>query len=47
MLINIKMKKNVAELGHNGHLNVYVDPKKFKSTHTFKSVSPKRLGIFG
>ena len=29
MTIDIKMKKkSVAELGHNGRLNVYVDPKK-------------------
>ena len=27
MLIGIKMKKSVSELGHNGRLNVYVDPK--------------------
>ena len=29
MLIGIKMKKkSVAELGHNGHLKIYVDTKK-------------------
>ena len=28
MLIDIKMKKICAELGHNGRLNIYVDPKK-------------------
>ena len=29
MLIDIKIKKkSVAELGHNGHLKIYVDPKK-------------------
>ena len=29
MLIDIKMKKkSVAELGHNGRLKSYVDPKK-------------------
>ena len=29
MLIGMKMKKkSVAALGHNGRLNVYVDPKK-------------------
>ena len=28
MLINIKWKKSVAELGHNGCLKIYVDPKK-------------------
>ena len=29
MLIDIKMKKkSVAELGHNGRLKIYVDPKK-------------------
>ena len=48
MLIDIKMKKIVAELGHNGHLKIYVDPKKiFTSTHAFKSISLKWLYIFG
>ena len=28
MLIDIKMKKIHSEIGHNGRLNVYVDPKK-------------------
>ena len=29
MLINIKIKKkSLAELGHNGRLKIYVDPKK-------------------
>ena len=28
MLIDIKRKNSVAELGHNGHLKIYVDPKK-------------------
>ena len=29
MLIGIKLKKKmIAELGHNGHLKIYVDPKK-------------------
>ena len=28
MFIGIKMKKSVAELGHNGHLKIYVDPTK-------------------
>ena len=28
MLIDIKMKKSVVELGHNGHLKIYVDPEK-------------------
>ena len=28
MLIDIKMKNSVGELGHNGHLKMYVDPKK-------------------
>ena len=28
MLIGIKMEKSVGELGHNGRLNIYVDPKK-------------------
>ena len=27
MLIDIEMKKSVAELGHDGHLKIYVDPK--------------------
>ena len=27
MLIDIKMKKSLAELGHNGRLKIYVDPK--------------------
>ena len=48
MLIDIKMKKkSVPELGHNGRLKIYVDPKKFTSNHAFKSLSPKWLGIFG
>ena len=47
MLIDIKMKKCLAELGHNGHLKIYVDPKKFTSIHVFKFISPKWLGIFG
>ena len=43
MLIDIKMKKikSVAESGHNGRLKIYVGPKKFTSTHAFKSISPK------
>ena len=28
MLIDIKIKKSVVELGHNGRLKIYVDPKK-------------------
>ena len=28
MLIDIRLKKSVAELGHNGRLKIYVDPKK-------------------
>ena len=28
MLNDIKMKQSVAELGHNGRLKIYVDPKK-------------------
>ena len=47
MLIDIKMKKSVAELGHNGGLKIYVILKKFTSTHAFKSISPKWLDIFG
>ena len=38
--------KSVAELVHNDRLKMYVDPKKFTSTLAFKSISPKRLGIF-
>ena len=45
MLNDIKWKKSMAELGHNGRLKINVDPKKFTSTHEFKSVSPKLLGI--
>ena len=31
MLIDIKMKrKSVAEVGHNGGLKIYVDPKKIR-----------------
>ena len=47
MLIDIKMKKSVAELRHNGRLKVYVDPKNFSSSLAFKSISPTWLGIFG
>ena len=48
MLIDIKMKKkSVAELGHNGRLKIYGDPKKFTSTLAFKSISSKWLDIFG
>ena len=47
MLIGIKMKKSAAELGHNGRLKIYVDPKKFMLTWAFKSISSKWLGIFG
>ena len=47
MLIDIKIKKSVAELGHNGRLKIYVDPEKITSTHAFKALSPKWLGIFG
>ena len=48
MLIDIKMKKkSITELGHNGHLKIYIDPKKIMSTRAFKSISPKWLGIFG
>ena len=28
LLIDIKMKKSVSELGYNGRLKIYVDPKK-------------------
>ena len=48
MLINIKMKKkSVAELGYNGRLKIYLDPKKTTSTLEFKSISPKWLSILG
>ena len=48
MLIDIKVqKKSVLELGHNGRLKIYVDPKKFTLTRTFKFIPPKWLGIFG
>ena len=47
MLIGIIMKKILSELGHNGRLKIYVDPKKFTSTWAFKSISLKWLGIFG
>ena len=30
MLIDVKMKKSVAELGHNGRLKIYVDTKKLR-----------------
>ena len=47
MLIDIKMKKNsVAELGHNCHLKIYVDPKK-NYINTGIYISPKWLGVFG
>ena len=29
MVIGIKIKKSVAELGHNGCLKIYVDPKHY------------------
>ena len=48
MLIDIKMKKkSVLELGHNGRLKIYFDPKKIMSNQAFKSISPKWLGMFG
>ena len=49
MLIDIKIKNSVPELGHNGRLKIYVYPlkKRFTSTLAFKSSSPKWLGIFG
>ena len=28
-MIDIKIKKSIAELGHNGRLKIYVNPKKF------------------
>ena len=42
-----KWKNSVAELGHNGRLKIYVDPKKFTLTCAFKFISSKWLGIFG
>ena len=30
MLIDIKIKKIVAELGHNDRLKIYVDPKELR-----------------
>ena len=39
MLIDIKMKKSVAEQGNNGRLKIYVDPKKITSTQAFRSIS--------
>ena len=36
MLIDIKIKKSTAELGHNDHLKIYVDHKKFTSALGFK-----------
>ena len=47
MFIGIKMKISVVELGHNGRLKIYVDPKKFYIDPCIKSISPKWLGIFG
>ena len=47
MLIDIKMKKSVTELSHNGGLNIYIDPKKFTLILAFKSIFPKPLGMFG
>ena len=48
MLIDIKMKKkSLTELGHNGRLKIYGNPKKSLLTLALKSISPKRLGIFG
>ena len=42
MLIVVKIKKkSVVELGHNGRLKIYVDPKKITSTLAFKSISRK------
>ena len=46
MLVDIKVKTSVAELGHNDRLKNYVDLKKFTLTLAFKSISPKWLGIF-
>ena len=33
MFIDINMKKICAEFGHNSHLKIYVNPKKFTETH--------------
>ena len=47
MLIELKIKKSVTELAHNGRLKIYVDPKKFTPTLAFESLSPKWIGMFG
>ena len=41
MLIDIKIKESVAELGHNDGLIIYVNPKNITSTLALKSISPK------
>ena len=38
MWIDIKMKKSVAELGHNDRLKIYVNPKK--NLHQPRYLSP-------
>ena len=48
MLNGFKMKKkSIADLGHNDHLKIYVDPKKITLTLALSPISPKWLGIFG
>ena len=46
MLLDIKMEKSIAELGHNDRLKFYVDPKKITSTLVFKYTSPNSLVYF-
>ena len=38
MLIGIKMKKNVTELGHSEGLKIYINPSKIISALAFKSI---------
>ena len=48
MLIAIKMKKCVVELGHNDRLKkIMLTQKKFTLTLAFNSFSPEWLGLFG
>ena len=47
MLIDIKLKKIGSGIRSQWLFEIYVDPKKFMSTHAFKSISPKWPGTFG
>ena len=38
MLIDIKIKKIMTELGHSDRLKIYVNPSKFTFTLAFKSI---------